>query len=105
MTSIVIMRRTNYAFYISPICVVSLFASNFFTNLINSFVNTALGKSKVRYVLSWTRPNQIGTELISGFNHDTVTLEWFSFDIVDPVALPLAPRFSWDKLTCVRFLQ
>jgi len=78
-----IMRRTNYAFYISLVCVVSLFASNFFANLISSFVNTAIGKSKIRYVLSGSCANQIGTGLISRFNHDTVALNWFSFDIVD----------------------
>ena len=83
MTSIMIMRRTNYAFYISLICVISLFTSNFFANLINSFVNTAIGKSKVRYVLSESYANQIGTGLILHFYHDTVTLDWFSFNSVD----------------------
>ena len=67
-----IMRRTNYAFYISLICVISLFTSNFFANLINSFVNTAIGKSRVRYVLSESCANQIGTGLISRFDCNTV---------------------------------
>ena len=78
-----IMRRTNYAFYISLICVISLFTSSFFANLINSFVNTAIGKSKVQYVVSESCANQIGTGLISCFDCNTVALDWFSFDIVD----------------------